>query len=80
MTVPPDVGISHVEVLTVPFPVTDDLLETAAVRHGVLFTPMSHFCPLNLDALLRPDALLNPDAPLDWGRRLPVTQEGGISG
>ncbi|MFE5584089.1 PLP-dependent aminotransferase family protein [Kitasatospora sp. NPDC056531] len=30
-------------VLTVPFPVTDTLLEHAAVRHGVLFTPMRHF-------------------------------------
>ncbi|MEW1569470.1 PLP-dependent aminotransferase family protein [Streptomyces sp. NPDC093509] len=30
-------------VLTVPFPVTDGLLELAGVRHGVLFTPMSHF-------------------------------------
>ncbi|MBD0744038.1 PLP-dependent aminotransferase family protein [Streptomyces sp. CBMA152] len=30
-------------VVTVPFPVTDALLEEAAVRHGVLFTPMRHF-------------------------------------
>ncbi|MGA4837504.1 PLP-dependent aminotransferase family protein [Streptomyces sp. G45] len=30
-------------VVTVPFPVTDALLEAAAVRHGVLFTPMRHF-------------------------------------
>ncbi|MFJ9846091.1 PLP-dependent aminotransferase family protein [Kitasatospora sp. NPDC101155] len=30
-------------VLTVPFNVTDELLEHAAVRHGVLFTPMRHF-------------------------------------
>ncbi|GGP56166.1 aminotransferase-like domain-containing protein [Streptomyces melanogenes] len=30
-------------VVTVPFPVTDALLEDAAVRHGVLFTPMRHF-------------------------------------
>ncbi|MEU5431761.1 PLP-dependent aminotransferase family protein [Streptomyces sp. NPDC020719] len=30
-------------VVSVPFPVTDALLEDAAVRHGVLFTPMRHF-------------------------------------
>ncbi|NJQ03737.1 aminotransferase-like domain-containing protein [Streptomyces zingiberis] len=30
-------------VLTVPFTVDDDLLEYAARRHGVLFTPMHHF-------------------------------------
>lgn len=30
-------------VVSVPFPVTDALLEEAAVRHGVLFTPMRHF-------------------------------------
>ncbi|MFJ6755184.1 PLP-dependent aminotransferase family protein [Streptomyces sp. NPDC091273] len=30
-------------VLDVPFPVTDALVEEAAVRHGVLFTPMRHF-------------------------------------
>ncbi|MFI1105069.1 PLP-dependent aminotransferase family protein [Streptomyces melanogenes] len=30
-------------VVSVPFPVTDALLEEAAVQHGVLFTPMRHF-------------------------------------
>ncbi|GAA1240459.1 PLP-dependent aminotransferase family protein [Kitasatospora nipponensis] len=30
-------------VVTVPFAVTDELLEQAAVQHGVLFTPMCHF-------------------------------------
>ncbi|MFD5824429.1 PLP-dependent aminotransferase family protein [Lentzea sp. NPDC060358] len=29
--------------LTVPFPVTDELVDVAANRHGVLFTPMRHF-------------------------------------
>ncbi|PRY41646.1 PLP-dependent aminotransferase family protein [Umezawaea tangerina] len=29
--------------LTVPFPVTDELLDVAANRYGVLFTPMRHF-------------------------------------
>ncbi|MFE4513464.1 PLP-dependent aminotransferase family protein [Kitasatospora sp. NPDC056783] len=30
-------------VLTVPFPVSDDLLELSAGRYGVLWTPMRHF-------------------------------------
>jgi (S)-3,5-dihydroxyphenylglycine transaminase len=38
-------------VVTVPFPVTDALLEKSAHEYGVLFTPMSHFydgdTPLN---------------------------------
>ncbi|MFI5711748.1 PLP-dependent aminotransferase family protein [Kribbella sp. NPDC051620] len=38
-------------VVTVPFPVTDALLEKSAHEYGVLFTPMSHFydgdAPLN---------------------------------
>ncbi|MEV0280314.1 PLP-dependent aminotransferase family protein [Streptomyces sp. NPDC050610] len=29
--------------VTVPFPVTDELLDIAANQHGVLFTPMRHF-------------------------------------
>lgn len=29
--------------LTVPFPVTDELVDEAATKHGVLFTPMRHF-------------------------------------
>ncbi|MEV6133400.1 PLP-dependent aminotransferase family protein [Streptomyces violaceusniger] len=31
--------------LTVPFPVDDTLLEESAARHGVLWTPLSHFYP-----------------------------------
>ncbi|MER7130330.1 PLP-dependent aminotransferase family protein [Streptosporangium saharense] len=32
-------------VVTVPFPVDDELLEHSASHHGVIWTPMSHFCP-----------------------------------
>ncbi|MEV7009212.1 PLP-dependent aminotransferase family protein [Streptosporangium sp. NPDC051022] len=32
-------------VVTVPFPVDDELLEYSASRYEVIWTPMSHFCP-----------------------------------